>query len=442
MLVAQAGVADVFRVLHKDNDAGQIRVDLIQQAKESIDIEYYIFGNDAFTLPGLSLLREANRRGVRVRLLLDAQSGHIPEFIEALLITEGIEIKKYHPFRWTKLHWISRRLHDKLILVDRKHLVTGGRNIQNSYFGLNTHNFVDRDVYVTGSAVTEAQKYFNDRWFSTEVEPVNISFYTGEGLPADCKIIRDRNLQDQCLKIKQRAALSPIRANAILEYHYKNLATQSLFKLNTGTNWSSGQNEVSNVKFLHDPIGAKTRSRNMQDQIIELLESAEKTILIDSPYVVITEKMRDAFSRITARGVKIRMLTNSLASSDSAITQAAYLRYKDFLLSIGVELWEYRGPDTYHAKSFLIDDKIAIIGSYNLDPRSAHLNTEVAVAVDDPDAAAELKESMDEHLSQAFKIGADGMPVGEKTEHPGASKKKKAALRFYRLLIPLIESQL
>src|SRR2546425_5799316 len=139
-LIAQASYADKVRIIETTADAAQVRVDLIQQAKHSIDAQYYIVGNDYFTLAGLALLRDAARRGCRVRLIIDAQSNKIPPAVHSHLSRENVLVKLYPPFTLRRLGWVFRRMHDKGLNVDGRKMIRGGRNIEGNYFGYAAHN--------------------------------------------------------------------------------------------------------------------------------------------------------------------------------------------------------------------------------------------------------------------------------------------------------------
>lgn len=143
-----------------------------------------------------------------------------------------------------------------------------------------------------------------------------------------------------------------------------------------------------------------------------------------------------------ARGVRVRILTNSLATSDNLFAQAGYVGDRRDLVQAGVELWEYAGPECLHAKAAVVDDEIVIVGSYNLDPRSEHLNSELALVATDPALAGELRALFDGHLARAWPIARHGWPKGSTVPYPGVSGGKVLRLELLRLLVPLIEGQL
>ena len=171
--------ADKVRIVEDPREASQMRVDLIQQAKRSIDAQYYIVGDDYFTYAGLALLRDAARRGCRVRVIIDGRSNKISPDVHAHLRQEKIFVKIYHPMTLRKFSWLVRRMHDKGLDVDGKQMIRGGRNVEGDYFGYAHRNFVDRDVYVEGKAVADSSAYFDELWNSGEVVPVKVNDPTG-----------------------------------------------------------------------------------------------------------------------------------------------------------------------------------------------------------------------------------------------------------------------
>jgi cardiolipin synthase C len=174
---ATAARGDRLRILHENSEGVQARIDLVQQARHEINVSYYIVGDDEVPLAFLSLLRDAARHGLTVRLIVDGQGSDnlMPRALEAHLIREGVQIKEFHPRTPGHLLWVMHRMHDKLLIVDGEHLITGGRNLKDEYFGLDCINFVDRDVYLRGCAAAAAQCYFLARWESGNVCSTRLS---------------------------------------------------------------------------------------------------------------------------------------------------------------------------------------------------------------------------------------------------------------------------
>jgi putative cardiolipin synthase len=406
--------ADRIRIIEDPREASQIRVDLIQQAKRSINAQYYIVGDDYFTFAGLALLRDAARRGCRVRLIIDGRSNKIPPPVHAHLKQEKVEIKIYHPITLRKLSWAVRRMHDKGMDVDGKYMIRGGRNVEGDYFGYAERNFVDRDVYAEGKVVAESNAYFDQLWNSAEVVPV---------------------------KLSDQAAARAQEGRAILDAAREKLRGSHRVRLDARNDWTARSREVGRVIFFHDPVGRKGMEIGISTRLREVLSRAQRSVVVETPYLVPTKELLDGIQQAKQRGLtKIEMITNSIASNDSMLVQLGYETAKKKLLQLGVDLWEYKGPDTLHAKSGVLDDRIAVIGSFNIDPRSQHLNTETAVAIDDAATARELLRYINAHKPNCTHITLQNL------ESPNEAAKLPAGKRFkvsvMKALLPLLRGQL
>lgn len=406
--------ADKVRIIEDPREASQIRVDLIQQAKRSIDAQYYIVGDDYFTYAGLALLRDAARRGCNVRIIIDGRSNKISPAVHAHLKVEKISIKVYHPITLRKLSWVVRRMHDKGLDVDGKRMIRGGRNVEGDYFGYAQRNFVDRDVYVEGKAVAESSAYFDELWNSNEVVLVKIRDTTGSKAAEGAKVL-------DATRKKLRAAKAP--------------------RLDTGTNWSSRSREVGPVDFLHDPVGKKDIEFGIAQDLRKTLLRTRRSVVIETPYLVPTNELLSDIATLRKAGVKkIEMITNSVSSNDSMLVQLGYETAKKKLLQLGVDLWEYKGPDTLHAKSAVLDDRLALIGSFNVDPRSQHLNTETAVAINDEATARQLSRYIEAHKPNCTRVTLQQMVPPNESERLPLGKRMKVS--FLKALLPLLRGQL
>lgn len=438
-----AARADRFASLETADDAARVRVDLIRRAERSIDATYFIVGDDSVSLAVLSLLRDAARRGISVRLLVDAQFNRIPYEIQAHLVGEGVRIREYHPFRLTRPRWWTRRLHDKLLLVDRATLVTGGRNIESPYYGrgeeVGRRDYVDRDALVEGEAAREAAEYFDALWSGSKVRKTDLSRFKPSRLGRRCELLLDEPDRARCERLKALSREELASVGPLLDRQRDLLDREPLF---SSPRPLPETREVGPIRFLHDPPGGKRAGTGIGTELLSLLDRAERSVVIESPYLVPSRALKAALLRAKSRGVGVRILTNSLAVTDNLLAQAGYAGRKDDVLEYGVELWEYTGPECLHAKSAVVDDRFLVIGSFNLDPRSEHLNTEVAVVVDDPESATRVREDMDAHLAHAVRIGPGGKPLPGGHPAPPVGCGKRAKLFFLRLLAPFIQDQL
>ena len=412
-------LADRVRLLETDREATEARVEMVLGAKEEILTSAFIFGNDPFTLTSLSMLRDAARRGVTVRVIVDAQWNKIPRAVQAHLLAEKIEIREYHPFRFDRLHWVTRRMHDKMAVVDGRVLLAGGRNVESTYFGfgrqIKRRNYIDLDLQAEGGVVGEARSYFFRLWASRDVRPVRARATTAQILEASRVLDQYKIWLDERI---EAARSDPDRPAPNLV-------------------------EVGPVRFLHDPVGKKKRGDSgVGHDLRALLDGARESVVIESPYLVPSKAFEESLWRALARGVRVRILTNSLGTTDNLWAQAGYVGHKKDLVKQGVELWEYLGPECLHSKAGVFDGETGTVGSYNLDPRSELLNTELALVFQDPELAAEMMRTMDEHLERSVRIDERGFPEDADEAYPGIPRGKVKKLWLYRLIAPLIKSQI
>lgn len=391
-------------------------------AKQQILVSTFILGDEPFSLTALSLLRDAARHGLDVRLLVDAQWNKMPKPVEAHLLAEGVAIRRFHPFRPCHPIWTTKRLHDKLLIVDGKSVILGGRNVESPYFGLGRQlerrDYLDLDLLVEGEAAREARDYFLQVWDSRHTAPS-----------------------------RARAPEDAVRAaEAELDRHGAWLRQRIVETLNGVAQGSLGSSarrtEVDGARFVHDPPGGKGSGPGVGSELLELLANARESVIIESPYLIPTRELHDALRAAVDRGVEVLILTNSLRTTDNLWAQAGYAVVRKRLARMGVDVWEYEGPESVHTKAGVVDGETAIVGSFNLDPRSAYLNTEVAVVLESEPVARELEDLLEEHLTRSHSIDERGWPEGADEPYPDVPRGKVWRLRLLRLLAPLIRSQL
>ena len=454
------------------DDHGQAlahRLELIDGATDSIDFSTFIVEEDPIALDVLNHLGDAAERGVRVRLLLDAQFNRLSRGTMAHLVERGVQIRQYHPFRWYKALWFFNRLHDKLLLVDTDcppereteprptpfgRMILGGRNLSQPYFGVAgrlPRAYVDRDLRVDGPVTGPACRYFERLWGSSQTRFPRLGWHHPERSRADCN--RSSALESgRCRRGLRR------RARALAEAERAQLSAHRAADhpaLHRDPHWEQGAIHVAGpVHFLNDPVGAKEldipivhrllpRPRRIGPELLQWFGGAEREIVIESPYLVPSRGFRRALGLLRDRNVRVRILTNSLLTTDNLVPQAAYRNAQPGLLENGVELWEYAGEESMHAKSAVIDDRIGIVGSYNLDPRSEHLNTEIAVVIEDADFARALRQSLDQRLAQSWQLGPDGiLGSTDGVRYPGVSRGKICKMTMLRLITPLLRRQI
>lgn len=394
VLLAAAARADVVRILDKDQQAAQARVDLIRSAKDRIEVLYFIAKDDRVSAAMLQLLRDARRRGVSVRMVIDGTFRRIPKGILAHLRDEGVVIRTYHPFDLRHLNWLNHRMHDKLIVVDGKRYITGGRNLDESYFGLSPKiNYRDIDIYVDGDSAVDAERRFEQVWNSKDVA----------------------SLHGHVTRRAKRDATEHLGDSLNEMVHSK------FIDLGTPRDWSEGA--------LHDGPVQFVAGHGIGVFMTPLMAAAKDSIVIESPYFIPPRFLRELLLKKLADGVRITVVTNSVRSTDGLLPQVGYLKYRGSLARAGIDFHEYKGPDCLHGKVILVDGRVAMVGSYNIDPRSEYLNTEVMAIAENEELARDLQQLIDHHIDNAWTIQT-------------APQAPALRLIAIQMLMPILEHQL
>ncbi|HEY0661633.1 MAG TPA: phospholipase D family protein [Lysobacter sp.] len=382
-------------------DAFAARAISARRAGRSLDLQYYIWHDD---ITGRLLGYEAWQaaaRGVRVRMLLDDMNAEgLDPGLLALDAHPNIEIRLYNPFRnrggvarvlelVQRVVSVNHRMHNKAWIADGRMAVVGGRNIGEEYFeaGKDT-NFRDLDLVLFGPAVAQASGVFDAYWNSDAAVPIAaLNRKSPEALKAllDGVVVEARSAAARHY-LQRVEASQQVRA-----YSAKQLKPH----------WSEGISVVADP-----PLKWKDDDRNgwMLERLATMLRGTQKKALLISPYFVPGEFGTRGLGELTQRGAQVGVITNSLAANDVPAVHSAYAGYREQLLQVGVQLYEIRAqgrPETagtfgssgasLHTKAFVVDDARGFIGSFNLDPRSADLNTEMGVLFDDPAIAASLR---------------------------------------------------
>ncbi|GLS91055.1 phospholipase D family protein [Psychromonas marina] len=394
-------------------DALSQRLALVETAKHSIDIQYYIWNNDTSGLYLASRLLVAANRGVRVRVMLD--DFNLNERDDLLVSFDNhpnIEIRLFNPvptrsglMRWLNMgsdfSRLNRRMHNKSFTVDGAMSVVGGRNIGDEYFDLSDEiNFRDRDVLVAGPVVAEIQASFSEYWNSTWSYPVNLLSDTTSIDLATLENIKPPHYQ-----------------------HYPDLPEGSKIA-NQLLNDLMGELSWGHAYFVSDrPVPEDANETNEPKAtarlLSELAQQAKQEILLESAYLIFDDRQLTALQKLTDKGVQIKALTNSMASNDLLPNHSGYAGRRHDMLENGVQLFELK-PETIlcekstrdpskcaptasyglHAKSAVYDRKIATIGSFNFNLRSTYLNTESVLVIENQEIAQHLVEAMEEAINE------------------------------------------
>jgi len=410
-----------FYLLNNGLDAFVARAVTAQYAEKSLDIQYYIYRKDMVgELISYELSRAADR-GVRVRLLLDdINAGEWDRDLLELNAHPQIEVRLFNPFNrqsgrlqqlFTHEHAITRRMHNKSFTADNQITIVGGRNIGNEYFQANPEiSFADLDVMGFGPVAKEVSTSFDQYWNSELSYPIDV-------------LVEDKRSAAE-MDAAKREFYADMEKYRNSEYDIALMNSDLYTKMkNDGVKLFWGDADVlydSPDKILSDLSETKY---NLTPQLQPYLEGIEKELLIFSPYFVPGKSGVIFLTDLVKRGVRVAILTNSLASNDVGIVHSGYAKYRKALLEGGVELYELNkklmanekkerkrhagglSQASLHAKAFVFDRKNVFIGSLNLDPRSVVHNTEIGVIIKSEEMATLMAKNFDSDMDRyAFRL--------------------------------------
>ncbi|NYT77722.1 phospholipase D family protein [Alcaligenaceae bacterium] len=445
--------------LNDPHEAFAVRALLAASAERTLDIQYYIWHDDLTGTLMFDALRTAADRGIRVRLLLDDNdtSGLDPT-LAALNMHHNIEVRVFNPFvprspRWlsyiTDFSRVNRRMHNKSFTSDNMATIIGGRNVGDEYFGA-THDvlFSDLDVLAVGPVVRDVSADFDKYWRSESAYPVDL--------------LLEKPDEKALEKLQERADAyrsKPEAAAYIKALKESNLVSH-LHSGDIDLDWAKTQMVSDDpAKGLKDLPPDQLMAYDMKRILGEPKSSAD----LVSAYFVPTKAGVEGFVQMAGRGVKVRILTNSLEATDVAAVHAGYAKRRKPLLEAGVKLYELRrlpseeggrhrnsmfgsSGSSLHAKTFSVDDARVFIGSFNFDPRSAKLNTELGFVIDSPVLAKKISEIFLEKVpSTAYEVRLsengdvywleqkDGQELRYDSE-PGASLGRRVLVEVLSLL--------
>ena len=410
-----------FHLLADGLNAFVARAEMSLFAERSIDAQYYLYHNDLVGKLFSDMLLKAADRGVRVRLLVDDMdfAGRDLEVI-AMDSHPNMEVRIFNPFSRsvsrksqfvTRIGSVTRRMHNKSFTVDNQLTILGGRNIGNEYFGADPDlAFADLDVLVIGPVAQKVSEVFDRYWNSELAYPASVLYKEEPPTPDQ---IREQREQLNRFAADQRDS------EYLLELHNSDLANQIR---NKQVEFKWGNAEVvfdEPEKLQHD--FSKTEY-HLEPMLAPYMDGVKEELIIFSPYFVPGKPGTAFLVQLAQRGVRVRILTNSLASNDVGIVHAGYQKYRKKLLQGGVELYELNkklsrkerkekkgrsgsSKASLHAKSFVFDRNQVFIGSLNLDPRATEHNTEIGVILNVPEIAEDMALWFEENIQQlAFRL--------------------------------------
>ncbi|NMM08171.1 MAG: phospholipase D family protein [Polaromonas sp.] len=403
------------------------RMTLIQAAQKTLDLQYYAIFADDTTERMFEALRATAARGVRIRILLDDfnTAGKNAQVLK-LAFEKNIELRLFNPLPGGRsslflrilsnlkdVGRMQRRMHNKIFVADNSVAITGGRNLGETYFGQSAGtNFIDIDVLAAGRIARDLSRSFDQYWNNPLAYPVQ-SLMTAQEIAALKPAPKLTGLTGvNPDKLDDPAAAAPTAT-------LPTLPESTDLRLLPWT-WAPSVMLVDRAsKIAADADSVEESQDSAVDGLLQLMAQAQTELLIVSPYFVPGQRMMQQFAELRRRGVRVRVLTNSLASNDAPAAHVGYARYRKALLGMGVELYEMHAEQqgsissfgsaasstgasraSLHAKAVVIDNRLLVVGSMNLDLRSKLQNSEVAIVIRNRALSLEASRMIEPALAQ------------------------------------------
>ena len=404
-------------------DAFAARLAGADRASRSIDAQYYLYHDDVTGNLYTERLLSAAERGVQVRLLLDDMGIQGRDaFLLAMDAHPNINIRVFNPFANRKFRaleyfyrfgLVTRRMHNKSMVIDRVVAITGGRNIGDEYFDANPKsNFIDMDILVFGPAVEDVSAQFDDYWNSPLSYDIKI-LAKADQYPVDAP--------DQWLALHQYAAgqQDSIYIERLEQSRFFEHLREGTLPIHIGP----AVVLVDKPQKVREPLDDQTS--HLGPALWPFFRSSDDELVILNPYFIPGDAGVEVLADAVRRGCRVVVLTNSLAANDVAAVHGHYSKYRKPLIEAGVELYELKAQRPFlnaesqaqsdalsamslHVKTFVFDRQKTFIGSLNLDPRSVFQNTELGVIVEDPDIAAQIASlALDNLPAIAYRVQLD-----------------------------------
>jgi putative cardiolipin synthase len=460
-----AGLADQhpgeagFYAMADGIDALASRLLLAERAERTLDAQYYLIKNDVVSHAFVNALLRAADRGVRVRLLLDdIFTGGYDAGMAGLDSHPNFEIRIFNPFARrsarfmdgvTSFSRVNRRMHNKSFTVDNQVTIIGGRNIADEYFGAREDaKFGDLDVMGIGPVVNDVSNMFDSYWNHERAAPIAAFADMPDDPAAELERIRSE-LEQSREQIRTSKYAEAVR-DQVLEYIETDASafTWAPYTLAVDSPDKAFKSKAKEAASITTPLR-------------ESLLSATSEAIIISPYFVPQKAGIEALSELQRKGVNVTIITNSLAANNQSSVHGGYAPSRKPLLRSGVRIFEVRpdadvaGADliaasgaktTLHTKAFIVDRREIFIGSFNFDPRSARINTELGVIIRSPEMAGQTadlieaklaEQTYEVFLNEKGKLRWRGLENGQEVildKEPQTTWSQRFAAGFMRIL--------
>lgn len=376
---------DRAKIVSDNKEALDLRLDMIRKAKKEIILSTFDIREGDSSDDIFSELLKASRRGVKVKILVDGLYGTIhmtgKDIFKAVGSEANVEIKFYNTPNLLKPWTINGCLHDKYVIIDNKYLLMGGRNTFDYFLGdyKGKSKGIDREILIvnTGnvkeSAISQVRSYFNKVW---NLDVCKIKFANFSGKKKDQEVQR-LLAHEKRLKIK--------------DYHYQKITVPT-----------------KKTTLVTNPTTIYGKEPIVFETLKQLMLNAKQKVVIHTPYAVFSDDMYDGITEVKNQVKDTTMILNSIASGDNVCASADYQKNRGKILDTGISLYEYMGKYSTHGKSIVIDDDIAVVGSYNFDCRSTYVDTETMLVVQGKEITKQLTDDFDDLKKESLKVYPDG----------------------------------
>ena len=415
-------------VIDDSVDALNLRIQMINQAKERIILSSFSLKRDQSCKDIFSTVLAAADRGVKVQILVDGLSGWMDMKDDPMYYVLGthpnIEIRYYNMLNLLKPWTANGRLHDKYLIVDDTSLILGGRNTSNYFLGDYNTNVLsyDRDIFVyntkagtkesNNSSIADVISYFDSVWDCKYSKTVFDSVSSGKKDKVEASEIELKNTY-QTMLIE--------RPDLFGAFDYNTVTVPT-----------------NKITLITNPTHIWTKQPYIWYTLMELMKDADERVYVQTPYMVLNSDMYSDLTEVTNSVPKFDVLLNSIAGGDNFMASSDYRFNRNKVLAIGADFHEFQGIHSMHNKSLLIDDDLAIIGSYNFDMRSAYLDTEVMMVVHGEDFAKLLETEFMKMEQESLPVNQDGSyGTNGDVEPLTLSPAKRALYRFTSIVFQL-----
>lgn len=408
--------------INDNTDALLYRLQMIQQAEQEIILSTFDFNADKGGKDVMAALMSAADRGVKVRVIIDGFSGFLDvkgkgtQWFQALASHENISLRIYNPITLLKPWKMQARLHDKYLIIDHQMFLLGGRNTTNLFLGdYSKSKNIDREIFVyetedsKDSSLYQLRAYFEKIWALKDSREFT------------CKKLSDE-IQECIVSLNNRyQKLKETYPEAYTDWDFQKLTF-----------------ETNKISLLCNPLEAENKEPWMWYSIHQLMLQG-KEALIYTPYIICGKEMYQDLTDLKDNNIPLEIITNDVASGANPWGCTDYLNQKEKIWKTGAKVYEFMGGHSCHTKAVLIDDRMSIVGSYNLDMRSTYQDTELMLAIDSKELNSMIRKEAETDKTYSKTIGPDGNYIqGENYVPKKLSTGKKIFYWTLRVLtVPL-----